>query len=138
MTALDLPRFRDLAPVDKCRKRETKDISEIHCTAVGRDDTLIITPENNIAKTLTGGIIACPICALGAIAESISPSEIPHNEEHTTKRTKKMYVLKDLFGIPEIQNINDANIHGCRITPNVFTTTEELDILVEALKEMAA
>ena len=34
--------------------------------------------------------------------------------------------------------INDANVHGCRITPNVFTTTEELDILVEALKEMAA
>jgi selenocysteine lyase/cysteine desulfurase len=32
--------------------------------------------------------------------------------------------------------INDANVHGCRITPNVFTTTEELDILVEALKEM--
>lgn len=34
--------------------------------------------------------------------------------------------------------INDANVHGCRITPNVFTTTEELDILVKALKEMAA
>lgn len=34
--------------------------------------------------------------------------------------------------------INDANVHGCRITPNVFTTTEELDILVEALKEIAA
>ena len=34
--------------------------------------------------------------------------------------------------------INNANVQGCRITPNVFTTTEELDIFVNALKEMAA
>ena len=33
--------------------------------------------------------------------------------------------------------INDANVQGCRITPNVFTTTEELDAFVSALKEMA-
>ena len=32
--------------------------------------------------------------------------------------------------------IDDANVHGCRITPNVFTTTVELDVLVKALKEM--
>jgi len=34
--------------------------------------------------------------------------------------------------------IDYANVKGCRITPNVFTTTEELDIFVKALKEMAA
>jgi selenocysteine lyase/cysteine desulfurase len=34
--------------------------------------------------------------------------------------------------------IKYANVHGCRITPNVFTTTEELDVFVKALKEMAA
>ena len=34
--------------------------------------------------------------------------------------------------------INNTNVKGCRITPNVFTTTEELDIFVNALKEMAA
>ncbi|MEJ1224019.1 aminotransferase class V-fold PLP-dependent enzyme [Sediminicola sp. 1XM1-17] len=34
--------------------------------------------------------------------------------------------------------IKYANVHGCRITPNVFTTTAELDIFVNALKEMAA
>ena len=34
--------------------------------------------------------------------------------------------------------INNANVQGCRITPNVFTTTEELDKFVAALKEMAA
>ncbi len=34
--------------------------------------------------------------------------------------------------------INGANVHGCRITPNVFTTIAELDVLVKALKELAA
>lgn len=34
--------------------------------------------------------------------------------------------------------IDGANVHGCRITPNVYTTTAELDTFVAALKEMAA
>jgi selenocysteine lyase/cysteine desulfurase len=29
--------------------------------------------------------------------------------------------------------IDGANVHGCRITPNVYTTTKELDIFVDAL-----
>jgi selenocysteine lyase/cysteine desulfurase len=33
--------------------------------------------------------------------------------------------------------IDGANVHGCRITPNVFTTTKELDVLVMALKELS-
>lgn len=33
--------------------------------------------------------------------------------------------------------IDYANIHGCRITPNVFTSTADLDILVKALKELS-
>jgi selenocysteine lyase/cysteine desulfurase len=32
--------------------------------------------------------------------------------------------------------IDGANVHGCRITPNIFTTTAELDVLVKALMEM--
>jgi selenocysteine lyase/cysteine desulfurase len=32
--------------------------------------------------------------------------------------------------------INGANVFGCRITPNVYTTTQELDVFVKALKEM--
>lgn len=32
----------------------------------------------------------------------------------------------------------DAGVHGCRITPNVYTTTAELDELVSALKEIRA
>jgi selenocysteine lyase/cysteine desulfurase len=34
--------------------------------------------------------------------------------------------------------IDYANVHGCRITPNVFTSTAELDVLVKALKELSA
>jgi selenocysteine lyase/cysteine desulfurase len=33
--------------------------------------------------------------------------------------------------------IDGANVHGCRITPNVYTTTAELDTFVAALREMA-
>jgi selenocysteine lyase/cysteine desulfurase len=33
--------------------------------------------------------------------------------------------------------IDGANVHGCRITPNVFTSTADLDVLVNALTEMA-
>jgi selenocysteine lyase/cysteine desulfurase len=33
--------------------------------------------------------------------------------------------------------INRPNVEGCRITPNVFTTTRELDLFVDALEEMA-
>jgi selenocysteine lyase/cysteine desulfurase len=33
--------------------------------------------------------------------------------------------------------IDGANMHGCRITPNVFTTTKELDRFVAALKQLA-
>ncbi len=34
--------------------------------------------------------------------------------------------------------IDGANVHGCRITPNVFTSVSDLDVLVKALKELAA
>ena len=33
--------------------------------------------------------------------------------------------------------IDYANVYGCRITPNVYTSTAELDVLVRALKELA-
>jgi selenocysteine lyase/cysteine desulfurase len=29
-----------------------------------------------------------------------------------------------------------AGVQGCRITPNVYTTTQELDVLVQALADM--
>ncbi|MEM9886786.1 MAG: aminotransferase class V-fold PLP-dependent enzyme [Bacteroidota bacterium] len=33
--------------------------------------------------------------------------------------------------------INRPNVVGCRITPNIYTTTKELDVLVKALEELA-
>jgi len=34
--------------------------------------------------------------------------------------------------------IDGQGVQGCRITPNVYTSTKELDIIVQALKEMSA
>ncbi len=34
--------------------------------------------------------------------------------------------------------IDGANVHGCRISPNVYTTTKELNVLVRACKELGA
>jgi selenocysteine lyase/cysteine desulfurase len=31
--------------------------------------------------------------------------------------------------------IDGAGVHGCRITPNVYTSIAELDVLVKALKD---
>jgi len=33
--------------------------------------------------------------------------------------------------------IDYANVKGCRISPNIFTTTDELDRFVDAVKKMA-
>ena len=33
--------------------------------------------------------------------------------------------------------ISYANVQGCRITPNIYTTCKELDQLVKALNEMS-
>jgi selenocysteine lyase/cysteine desulfurase len=32
--------------------------------------------------------------------------------------------------------IDGVGVHGCRISPNIYTTTKELDTFVKALKEM--
>jgi selenocysteine lyase/cysteine desulfurase len=32
--------------------------------------------------------------------------------------------------------IDGAGVHGCRITPNVYTTTDDLDVLIKALGEL--
>jgi len=64
---------------------------------------------------------ACGIANVGI--KSIKPAEL-------AKR------LMDDYKIFTVA-IDFANVHGCRITPNVFTLTEELDVFVSALKEMA-
>jgi selenocysteine lyase/cysteine desulfurase len=49
-------------------------------------------------------------------------------------------MAKRLLGEHKIYTvaIDTANVQGCRITPNLFTTLEELDALVLALKKLAA
>jgi selenocysteine lyase/cysteine desulfurase len=44
--------------------------------------------------------------------------------------------LMDKYKIYTV-GINYAGVVGCRITPNVYTSTEELDVFVNALKELA-
>ena len=45
--------------------------------------------------------------------------------------------LFEEFGIFTVA-IDYANVQGCRITPNVYTTTEELDRFIEAVKTLAS
>lgn len=45
--------------------------------------------------------------------------------------------LLDEFNIFTVA-IDTANVQGCRITPNIYTTTEELDQFIIALKTLAA
>ena len=33
--------------------------------------------------------------------------------------------------------IDYANVHGCRITPGVYITPKDLDVLVKAIKELS-
>jgi len=76
-------------------------------------DIIVNTPEDSFR--------ACGIANVGIA--SIKPSDL-------AKR------LMDEYKIFTVA-IDYANVKGCRITPNVFTTTEELDTFVKALKAMA-
>jgi selenocysteine lyase/cysteine desulfurase len=76
---------------------------------------------NIIVNTPKESYRACGIANVGI--KNIKPAEL-------AKR------LMDDYKIFTVA-IDFANVHGCRITPNVFTLTEELDDFVHALKEMA-
>ncbi|MEK9756164.1 MAG: aminotransferase class V-fold PLP-dependent enzyme [Bacteroidota bacterium] len=64
---------------------------------------------------------SCGIANVGL--KNITPSEMSK-------------ILMDKYKIFTVA-IDYANVKGCRISPNVFTTTQELDILVEAIIEMS-
>ena len=64
---------------------------------------------------------SCGIANVGLI--NISPSEMSK-------------ILMEKYKIFTVA-IDYANVKGCRISPNVFTTTQELDVLVDAVKEMS-
>jgi selenocysteine lyase/cysteine desulfurase len=47
---------------------------------------------------------------------------------------KKLIDKYRIYTVP----IDGQSVHGCRITPNIYTTPADLDVLVKALREMAA
>ena len=44
-----------------------------------------------------------------------------------------LFTKYGIFTVP----IDYANVKGCRISPNIFTTTKELDSFVDAVKELS-
>jgi selenocysteine lyase/cysteine desulfurase len=64
---------------------------------------------------------SCGIANVGI--EGISPADL----------AKRLMTEHKVFTVA----IDYANVHGCRITPNLYTTTNELDAFVEALKIMS-
>lgn len=78
--------------------------------------------ENIVVNTPVQSHRACGIANVGI--KTIKPADL-------ARRLMEEYKI---FTVA----IDYANVQGCRITPNVFTTIEELDAFVTALKEMAA
>ena len=63
-------------------------------------------------------------CGIGNVGiTNMSPSEMAKT-------------LMDKYKIFTVA-IDYANVRGCRISPNIFTTTDELDRFVDAIKKMA-
>ncbi|MDF0707272.1 aminotransferase class V-fold PLP-dependent enzyme [Flagellimonas okinawensis] len=77
--------------------------------------------ENVVINTPIEPHRSCGIANVGLT--NIKPSEMAKT-------------LLDEFNVWTVA-IDFENVHGCRITPNVFTTTEELDQFVDAIKTMA-
>jgi selenocysteine lyase/cysteine desulfurase len=46
---------------------------------------------------------------------------------------KRLYEQYNIYTVA----IDGAGVHGCRITPNVYTTLKELDVFVKAMKELS-
>ncbi len=65
---------------------------------------------------------ACGIANVGV--EGIKPSVLAE----TLLKQHKIFTVA----------IDGAGVHGCRITPNVYTSTQELDVFVSALKEISS
>jgi selenocysteine lyase/cysteine desulfurase len=82
----------------------------------------IATTPNIVLNTPTESKRSCAIANVGI--KGLKPADMAET-------------LLKKFNIYTV-SIDGAGVHGCRITPNVFTTLEELDKFVIALKEMAA
>lgn len=84
----------------------------------------------NQVKDINGIILNTPLsadrsCAIANVGiKDIKPSELA---EKLLKKYKIWTVA-----------IDGGGVHGCRITPNIYNTLEEMDALAKALKEIAA
>lgn len=82
----------------------------------------LTTTPNIILNTPTDSQRSCAIANVGI--KGLKPADMAE----TLLKKYNIYTVA----------IDGAGVHGCRITPNVFTSLEELDKFVNALKEMAA
>lgn len=82
----------------------------------------LATTPNIILNTPTDAERSCAIANVGI--KGLKPADMAE----TLLKKYNIYTVA----------IDGAGVHGCRITPNVFTTLEELDKFVDALKQMAA
>ncbi len=83
--------------------------------------TKVRTVPNIVVNTPEDPSRSCGIANVGI--KTMKPSDLAE----TLMKKYKIYTVA----------IDGANVHGCRITPNVYTTITELDVFVNALKEMA-
>ncbi len=77
--------------------------------------------DNIIINTPAESQRACGIANVGI--KGISPAEL----------AEKLFKNYNIYTVA----IDGKGVKGCRITPNVYTSTEELDALIKALKELA-
>ncbi|NVK83565.1 MAG: aminotransferase class V-fold PLP-dependent enzyme [Cytophagia bacterium] len=77
--------------------------------------------ENVVINTPTDKARSCAIANVGI--RGMKPSDM----------SKQLLEDYNIWTVA----IDGAGVHGCRITPNVYTTTQELDKFVKALKDMA-
>lgn len=81
-------------------------------------------------RTVEGVIVNTPVeversCGIGNVGlENMDPGQMAGT-------------LLEEFKIFTVA-IDNAGVHGCRITPNVYTTTDELDQFVDAIKSLAS
>ncbi len=80
----------------------------------------IRTLPHVIVNTPNDQTRACGIANVGV--KSMKPSELAN----VLLKKYKIYTVA----------IDGAGVYGCRITPNLYTTTTELDVLVKALEEL--
>jgi selenocysteine lyase/cysteine desulfurase len=77
---------------------------------------------NVLVNTPTDPKRSCAIANVGV--RGIAPADL----------AKTLFERYKVFTVA----IDTANVHGVRVTPQLFTTPKELDVLVRALKELAA